>query len=113
MEGYKEIWNAEDVAKLISEGALVIDVRAEQAYYKEHIPGALNIPLAKLEEAMKELSKEKTIVVYCTNVECTASYIAARKLAASGYKNIYRYTPGIKGWKESGFKTESSPQLMD
>ncbi|MFN4046258.1 MAG: rhodanese-like domain-containing protein [Acidilobaceae archaeon] len=106
MEGYKEIWEAEEVAKLMSEGALVIDVRAEQAYQKEHIPGAINIPLAKIEEAMKDIPKDKTIVVYCGSVECTASYMAARKLAASGYENVYRYTPGIKGWKESGFKIE-------
>ena len=45
---------------------VVIDVRGEEAFIASHIPGAINIPLARVESEMSTLPKDKPIVTYCT-----------------------------------------------
>jgi len=103
---YSEVWSASEVQELISKGALLVDVRARSSYAKEHIKDAINIPLEELDSQIEMLPKDRPIIVYCGSVECTRSYFAARKLAPLGFK-VYRYTPGLKGWKEAGLPTES------
>ncbi len=102
---YVELWDAKEVLNIISKGALLVDVRATPAYEKEHIVGAINIPLDDLDTHIESLPKDKPVVVYCGSVDCTLSYHAARKLASKGF-TVYRYTPGLKGWKEAGLPTE-------
>lgn len=47
--------------------AVVVDVRSEEAYKAGHIPGALSMPLGKIESRAQELkSAKKAIVTYCT-----------------------------------------------
>jgi predicted sulfurtransferase len=58
----------EDFKKLLAENkVLVLDVRTEEAYRNGHIPGAVSIPLLKLEERLADLkAAKKPIVAYCT-----------------------------------------------
>jgi 3-mercaptopyruvate sulfurtransferase SseA len=44
----------------------VIDVRDADSYIAGHIPGALHIPLARVEGEIPYLPKGKPIVFYCT-----------------------------------------------
>src|SRR6185503_11058709 len=53
-------------ALLEKKQAVVVDVRAREAYAAGHIEGALSIPLAELESRLKELPKDKDVVAYCT-----------------------------------------------
>ena len=56
-----------DAKKDIDAGAvLVIDVRDAQAYIASHIPGAIQIPLARIEGEISYLPRNKPIVTYCT-----------------------------------------------
>jgi rhodanese-related sulfurtransferase len=56
----------EDVAKLMQAGAVVIEVLSEQEYREEHIAGAINIPLAKLNRRnLSQLDRHLPVVVYC------------------------------------------------
>ncbi len=41
---------------------LIIDVRNARSFERETIPGAINIPLAELEEHLKTLPKDKLLV---------------------------------------------------
>ncbi len=41
---------------------VIIDVRPPEAFEKETIPGAINIPLAELEKRLPEFSKDTTLV---------------------------------------------------
>lgn len=45
---------------------VVIDVRAADNYLFAHIPGAMHIPLAYIEQEAQYLPKDKPIVTYCT-----------------------------------------------
>lgn len=49
-----------------SETAIFVDVRASASYAAGHIPGALSIPLAELEQRRNELDPQAWIITYCT-----------------------------------------------
>jgi len=50
---------------LIEDGAQVVDVLPEREYTAQHIPGAINIPLKRLDlETAAVLSRDKPVVVY-------------------------------------------------
>lgn len=46
--------------------ALFVDTRAEAAYKQEHVKGAINISMDKLEAKIKDLPKDKNINAYCS-----------------------------------------------
>jgi 3-mercaptopyruvate sulfurtransferase SseA len=51
----------------IESGAVVlIDVRDADAYVASHIPGALQIPLMRIEGEINYLPRDKPILTYCT-----------------------------------------------
>jgi len=57
----------EEAKKAFDEGkAFIVDARAEEAYKQEHIKGAVNIRQDTLDQHLKELPKDKTIIVYCS-----------------------------------------------
>ena len=50
---------------LIEDGAQVVDVLPEREYTAQHLPGAINIPLKRLDlEATAVLARDKPVVVY-------------------------------------------------
>lgn len=52
--------------RMVRNEVTVIDVRDADAYMDSHIPGALHIPLARVEGEIPYLPKDKPIVTYCT-----------------------------------------------
>jgi 3-mercaptopyruvate sulfurtransferase SseA len=46
--------------------AIVVDVRAAEAYQAAHVAGSINIPLTELEARLGELDKDEWIITYCT-----------------------------------------------
>lgn len=56
----------EEVQTLVHNGAQLVEVLGASEYAEVHLPGAINIPLAKLNrEATANLIFEKPVVVYC------------------------------------------------
>lgn len=92
--------------------AVVIETLPEEAFAKEHIPGAVNVPVdAKdFDEQINEVvpNKRAHVVVYCANTQCNASPRAAQRLEALGYEHVYDYEAGKKDWKKAGFQIEAS-----
>jgi len=86
---------------------VVLDTRTPDAFAEEHIPGAINIPEAKLDSRLKELSKNKDIVPYCWNITCHLATRVALRLAEKGFK-VHELAGGIGTWKEQGNEVESS-----
>jgi rhodanese-related sulfurtransferase len=57
-----------DVAKKIKEGKgefVLLDTRDRASYQKEHIPGALAMPLEEVEKLAGKLDPAKEYVTYC------------------------------------------------
>jgi rhodanese-related sulfurtransferase len=54
------------VQNLLEAGAQLIEVLPAKAYEGEHLPGARNIPLTRLDEqAIAGLQRERPVIVYC------------------------------------------------
>jgi rhodanese-related sulfurtransferase len=54
------------VQELIEAGAQLIEVLPVKVYEDEHLPGARNIPLTRLDErAIAGLQRERPVIVYC------------------------------------------------
>ena len=76
---------------------ILVDVRTQEEYIEEHIPGALLVPVDELETLAPELmpDKESTYIIYCRSGNRSAT--AALMLIDLGYKNIYDMG-GIIDW---------------
>jgi len=80
----------------------LVDVLPRGSYEKEHIKGAISIPLNEIEQkAAKALKKNDVIIVYCASFDCQASTRAAEKLLELGYKDVLDYKGGLKDYKEA------------
>lgn len=56
----------EEVQRLIEQGAQLVEVLPKEEYEDEHLPGAINIPLRKIEtEARERLDPQRPVIVYC------------------------------------------------
>lgn len=103
----------DDLKKMMDEKAefVLIDARGHEAYDKEHIRGALSIPSDHLgRDIAKDYGKKTRFVTYCTDMDCTASTIAATKLEKYGYTNVLEYKAGIEDWKAKGYPTVKKSQ---
>ena len=78
-----------DVNGLVSEGAIVIDVRTPDEYNTDHIENAINIDSSQIKYAIKgKVSDLETkIIVYCQSGRRSAE--SAKILTELGYKNVY------------------------
>ncbi len=62
---------------------MILDVRTEAEFEEAHLGEAVNIPLNELEKRIKELDKEKAILVYCRTGARSAQ--ASDILVENGY----------------------------
>jgi phage shock protein E len=61
-----EIHDRREVQALLELGAQLVEVLPAEEYEEEHLPGAINLPLRKLEnEARQRLHPGKPVIVYC------------------------------------------------
>lgn len=56
-----------ELRQLVEKGdAVIVDVRAKEAYDAEHIEGSISIPLNDLDARAGQLPKDKLVAAYCT-----------------------------------------------
>lgn len=55
-----------EVQRLLSEGAQLVEVLPREEYEEEHLPGAIHLPLRRIEtEARDRLDPNRAVIVYC------------------------------------------------
>jgi len=60
----------DDVQRLLAEGAQLVEVLPEREYGEEHIPGAINMPLKKLDrESTAKFDRARPVIVYCSDLQ--------------------------------------------
>jgi rhodanese-related sulfurtransferase/rubrerythrin len=93
--------NREEAKKFMagkSEGDYtLLDVRQPGEYEAEHIPGAKLIPLPGLKDGLRQLDKQKPVLVYCASGG--RSLAAAQLLSGLDFNVIYNLQGGIKAWQ--------------
>ena len=87
--------------------ATVLDVRPEDEFRQGHLPGALNIPLAQLEQRLAELPLDREVVAYCRGARCVLSFEAVAALRQRGIQ-ARRLDDGFPEWKVAGLPIGSA-----
>ncbi len=54
--------SSEDIARLLRQGATVVDIRSAGEYAQGHVPGALHIPLQDLLHSLSVIPKDRPVV---------------------------------------------------
>jgi rhodanese-related sulfurtransferase len=58
----------DQVRRLMEQGAQIVDVLPAREYGEDHLPGAVNLPLRKIEaDAARALDPSRPVVVYCAD----------------------------------------------
>jgi rhodanese-related sulfurtransferase len=56
----------DDVRRLVADGAQLVEVLPGREYEAEHLPGAINIPLKRLDrQTTAQLQRDQPVIVYC------------------------------------------------
>jgi len=102
--------DAFDLFTALNAGAkiVVIDTRKKEGYENEHIPGALSVPHAEMNEATtRDLDRELLYVTYCQGIECNGSTKGALNMSKLGFQ-VKELIGGIASWKLDEFATEGT-----
>lgn len=107
--GFVDLRHPEDLYADMVAGTpnlVVVDARYPEAYAREHLPGAINLPARGLdEERAAHLSREALYVVYCWDAGCRASTKTARRLEALGF-TVKELHGGLERWRKEGYPTD-------
>lgn len=83
----------------------IVDVRPKEEYDAGHLRGAINVPLAEIEQRLNDLPPEREIVAYCRGPFCVLSFEAVARLRSRGY-TARRLETGFPEWKVAGLPVE-------
>ena len=76
-----------DLGALITNGAVIVDVRTTAEYAGGHLKNSVNIPLARLSSEMKKLRKDVPVITCCASGMRSRS--ARSMLQSNGFKEVH------------------------
>ncbi len=81
---------------------VLVDVREESEFAKDHIPGALHMGKGTIERDIEQRvpDLDTPIVLYCGGGFRSA--LAADNLRKMGYRNVFSMDGGVRGWRKKG-----------
>jgi rhodanese-related sulfurtransferase len=96
--------NADDVKAKLDRGEkfLLVDVREESEFAKDHLPGAVHLSKGVIERDIEQRVPDLNtpMVLYCGGGFRSA--LAADNLQKMGYTNVISMDGGIRVWKQKG-----------
>lgn len=105
-----DCWDTHDALQHGEPGFVLLDVRGPALYAQGHVPGAINLPHAKIVESkMAQWPADTLFVTYCAGPHCNGAARAALRLAKLG-RAVKIMTGGITGWIDEGFALAAPAQ---
>jgi rhodanese-related sulfurtransferase len=85
------------------EKLLLIDVREESEYAKDHLPSAIHLGKGIIERDIEQRVPDPSVemILYCGGGFRSA--LAADNLQKMGYNHVISMDGGIRGWREKNF----------
>lgn len=81
----------------------LVDTRSPEAFAAGHIPGAVNVPYAGIDETTAVLPpRDRLVVTYCSSPACNAATKGAAAFAALGYQ-VKEMLGGLEYWQREGY----------
>ena len=97
--------NVDEVKKRLDRGDkfLLVDVREESEFAKDHLPGAVHLGKGVIERDIEARVPhlETEMVLYCGGGFRSA--LAADNLQKMGYTKVISMDGGIRGWREKSY----------
>ncbi len=95
----------------ILEGAQLqlVDVRRPGEYDNGHVPGAINVTLAHLEQEVSSLNSNRPTAVICASGYRSSA--ATSILQRHRFAEVYNVVGGTNGWVNAGFQVENPDGL--
>ena len=97
--------SVDDVKNKLDQGQkfLLIDVREDNEWAKNHLPGAIHLGKGIIERDVEERvpALDTPMVLYCGGGYRSA--MAADNLQKMGYTNVISMDGGIRGWREKNY----------
>jgi len=87
------------------QGAFILDVRQPEEWQQFHIPGATLIPLGELPQRLKEVPKDREVVVVCRTGHRSAE--GRDILRNAGYPQVTSMDGGVTQWQSQGLPIAS------
>jgi rhodanese-related sulfurtransferase len=100
-----EISPQDAAAKLKCGEATIVDVREQDEWDEEHIPGAIHMSRGTIELDIEEKVPDTSAMIICHCGGGGRSALAAESLQKTGYKNVRSMAGGFKAWKTIGLPT--------
>jgi membrane protein DedA with SNARE-associated domain/rhodanese-related sulfurtransferase len=105
--------SAEELYRLIDAGTapVIVDVRSltAQALQPHRIPGAMHVPLHALDHHVKDLPRDREIILYCTCPNEASAAQVAKLLMNSGFVKVRPLHGGLDAWIAAGYEVEGLP----
>lgn len=103
----------EAAARLIRDGAVLVDVREPDEHLRLRIPGARNIPLSRIELAEFEMRSGRPVLFHCRSGMRTTDHADRLAGLAAGCE-VYGVEGGLDAWKRAGLPvTEDRSQPLE
>lgn len=100
--------SVQEAQKRIENGALLLDVREQEEYDEERIPGSQLLPLSELMARFEdEVPEGREIIAQCRSGKRSAQ--ATDFLRAQGF-DVTNMEGGILKWKAEGLPTEGGSE---
>lgn len=109
------ILSAEQCRVFLQSGeGVLLDARGAKHFAKQHIPGALNLPVNDFDRgyaAVKaSLRTDRRIVVYCTSTNCPDAGRLRAKLEKLGHTRVEVFKGGLAAWWKAGLPLARAPK---
>lgn len=90
----------DEVATLMAQGAVALDIRDPDEHAAGHIPGSVNLSRGKLEMNVEGIlpDLDATILCYCN--ACNRGALSAASLKEMGYTNAKFIGGGLNAWRK-------------
>lgn len=79
-------------------GLKVVNVLDDNLYKDAHITGSIQVDFDKVKDAAEGWNKNDTVVFYCSNYLCQASFESARQLKEMGFNHVMAFEGGMEEW---------------
>jgi rhodanese-related sulfurtransferase len=107
LEFETDCWDVHEAMSGGSPDFILLDVRSQDLFRKGHVPGAVNLPHARIsEETLADFPADRLFVVYCAGPHCNGAHRGAIRLAHLG-RPVKVMIGGITGWVDEQFELVS------
>jgi rhodanese-related sulfurtransferase len=90
--------SADELATRLASGEplQLVDVRSRREYHRDHIRGAISIPITELRHRTGELDPTRPTIAICLTAH--RSIPAVRLLATRGFRDVAQLGGGMRAW---------------